>query len=148
MGKASFKSCFTNRHTGILGWNWCLSPSVVLVGSTYKMYYSGYNGVNYEIGLATSEDKINWNRHTSVPVLEYGPSASWDALYVTQPSVIFLNGIYRMWYTGWPGGGLETLKIGYAISSNGTGWNKYAFNPVLVPSTIGNWDPLGYSVLL
>jgi predicted GH43/DUF377 family glycosyl hydrolase len=107
------------------------------------MYYAGYNGFNYQIGLATSGDKINWTRHADVPVLEYGTPGTWDARYVSQPSVIFENGIYKMWYTGWFGGGLENFKIGYAISANGTNWNKYDFNPVLSASTIGNWDPLG-----
>ncbi len=128
---------------GLWDANGVFAPSVVFDGSNFKMYYSGYNGFNYQIGLANSDDKINWTRHASVPVLDYGTPGSWDSRYVSQPSVIFENGIYKMWYTGWSGGGLETFKIGYAISSNGTNWDKYDFNPVFSASTIGNWDPLG-----
>ena len=121
------------------------APSVVFVNTVYKMFYAGYNGFNYQVGLATSTDKLNWTRHFSLPVLEYGSPGSWDARYVTQPSVLFINGIYKMWYTGSAADLLPFFKIGYAISSNGTNWDKYDFNPVLSASTIGNWDPEGIS---
>ena len=138
-----FNPVFQTGSPGLWDANSVYAPAVIFDGSTFKMYYAGYNGFNYQIGLANSNDKINWTRHASVPVLNYGTPGSWDSRYVSQPSVILENGIYKMWYTGWSGGGLETFKIGYAISGNGTNWDKYDFNPVLSASTIGNWDPQG-----
>jgi predicted GH43/DUF377 family glycosyl hydrolase len=142
-GKYESNPVVTNGNPGFWDAQSVYAPSVVYDGSNYKMYYAGFDGSYYQIGLATSSDKINWQKYDIVPVLETG--AGWDSRYVTQPSVLFINGIYYMWYTGWAGGGLENYKIGYAISNNGVNWDKYDFNPVLTASTIGNWDPVGVS---
>jgi len=118
------------------------APTIILEDNVYKMWYAGFDATNFRIGYATSTDKINWTKFDFGPVLQTGTSGSWDALYVSSPSVILIDGIYHMWYTGWPGSSYELFRIGYAISNNGTGWDKYDFNPVLSPSTIGNWDPV------
>lgn len=118
------------------------APTIIFEDNIYKMWYAGFDATNFRKGYATSTDKINWTKFDFGPVLLTGTSGSWDALYVTSPSVIMKDGIYHMWYTGWPGSSNNLFRIGYAISSNGTGWDKYDFNPVLSPSTIGNWDPV------
>jgi len=118
------------------------APTIIFEDNLYKMWYAGFDATNFRIGYATSTDKINWTKFDFGPVLQTGSSGSWDAFYVTSPSVILKDGIYHMWYTGWPGSSNNLFRIGYAISSNGTGWDKYDFNPVLSPSTIGNWDPV------
>jgi len=48
----------------------------ILQGS-YKMWYSGYDGSNWQIGYATSEDGVNWTRSTN-PVLTIGAATTWD----------------------------------------------------------------------
>jgi predicted GH43/DUF377 family glycosyl hydrolase len=118
------------------------APTIILEDNVYKMWYAGFDATNFRIGYATSTDKINWAKFEFGPVLLTGPDGSWDAFYVSSPSVILKDGIYHMWYTGWPGSSYELFRIGYAISNNGTNWDKYDFNPVLSPSTIGNWDPV------
>ena len=72
------------------------------------------------------------------PVLDVGLSGSWDDEYVSHPTVIYANGLYRMWYSGNDGG--SRYKIGYATSSDGLTWNKYSGNPVLDVGTSGKWD--------
>ncbi len=117
-----------------------LAPSVLLDGSTYRMWYAGSGAVNTNrrIGYATSPDGLTWTRHGSAPVLSPGPVGSWDAGQVGFPSVIKDADTFKMWYTA-----LDTAdigRVGYATSSDGLNWTKYAGNPVLTVGGPGSWD--------
>lgn len=113
------------------------SPTVILDGSTYRMWYSGDDGSGiFQIGLATSPDGITWSRSGSNPVLS--PSQSWEISRVSSPSVILDGTTYKMWYTGVDGAGVA--HIGYATSSDGIVWTKHAGNPVLDVGAGGTWE--------
>jgi len=61
------------------------------------------------------------------PLPMMGTYLNWDEQISFQPSVIFENGIYKMWYASI---GSSDIKIGYATSSDGLSWQKQTlFNP-------------------
>ena len=110
-------------------------PTVIKDGETYKMWYHGCNA-DYSvcsIGYATSDDGINWSKHGD-PVLE-ATSGQWDESGLGWPRVIKNGATYEMWYH-------SDSKIGYATSSDGVAWTKYAGNPVLSEG----WDGGGVGV--
>jgi len=109
--------------------------SVIKDGNTYKMWYSGDDGVNGRIGYTVSNDGINWQKCASNPVLDIGPSGSSDDESVTEPSVIKDGNTYKMWFTANDSG-----PVGYAISDDGINWTKYPRNPVLDFGAPGSWD--------
>ena len=107
------------------------TPWVLKDDEGYKLWYTGATAVGsqtMDIGFATSENGINWDFYPE-PVLRRGEGEAWDALWVESPCVIYDDGIYRMWYTGfsrdWRG------SIGYAESQDGINWEKHD-GPVLV----------------
>jgi hypothetical protein len=110
--------------------------SVLFDGSSYKMWYEGYD---YTIRYATSSDGISWTDYGSNPVLVHGSSGSWDDMHVSTPSVIFNGSCYIMSYSGYQGSMLSR-KIGLAYSSDGTSWSKDANNPVIDIGSSGTWD--------
>jgi large repetitive protein len=117
-----------------------LCPSVIKESNgTYKMWYSGYNGVVWDgIGYATSTDGITWTKYASNPVLGLGPG-SWDNTHVYCSSVMKdSDGTYKMWYNGQDS---TNARIGYAASPDGITWTKYDSdsNPVLDLGP-GSWD--------
>jgi predicted GH43/DUF377 family glycosyl hydrolase len=88
-------------------------------------------------GSATHGRPINglsWTKHPS-PVIT--PTQAWETQYVWQPYVIRDSSLYKMWYNGGSGGGAG--GIGYAWSTNGIEWTKYAGNPVVSPGP-STWD--------
>jgi PKD repeat protein len=97
------------------------------------MWYSGYDGGNYRTGYALSNDGISWTKYSGGPVVDLGPSGSWDDSGILEPVVIFDGSEYKMWYGGIDG---TTWRIGYATSSNGIDWTRSAINPVL---SLGGW---------
>jgi predicted GH43/DUF377 family glycosyl hydrolase len=101
-------------------------PTVVKVGATYDMWYTGYpeDGGPPAIFLATSTDGSNWTRaNGGSPVLQ-GAAGAFDANGVYGADVVYdpLLALYRMWYSGRAGsfGG-----IGYATSPDGVTWTAY-----------------------
>ena len=56
-------------------------------------------------------------------------TGDWDGDAVHTSSVISDGGMYKMWYNGWC---MDTYGIGLATSVNGTTWDKFVGNPVLV----------------
>lgn len=111
-------------------------------GDGYQMWYSGSDGSTYRIGYATwngvSENWQKWNK-TGGPVLDRGPGGSWDDARIRSPSVLYLDGVYHMWYDGYDG---SHRRIGYATSTDGLTWEKYNCDggPVLDLGGSGEWD--------
>lgn len=103
-------------------------PTVVKVGTTYDMWYTGYpeDGGAPAIFLATSTDGVNWVRaNLGNPVLQ-GTAGAFDADGVYGADVVYDPSDpvapYKMWYSGRNGvfGG-----IGYATSLDGVTWTQY-----------------------
>ncbi len=119
------------------------APSVLrLEGGRYFMWYAGYNGSHYRIGLAVSEPDRSgaeesrawaWTRYTGTDVLEdglvlQGDAGWWDSSGVTHPEVVFdeETGRYLMWYEGILG---SLHRVGRAVSRDGVRWIK-VFEPL------------------
>jgi predicted GH43/DUF377 family glycosyl hydrolase len=115
-------------------------PGVILDGSTYKMWYTAYStaSTTKKIGYATSLDGTGWTKSASNPVLSPGGAGSWDVKGVYFPAVIKDGTTFKMWFTGVNASGMG--QVGYATSTNGTVWTKYAGNPVMTVGASGSWD--------
>jgi predicted GH43/DUF377 family glycosyl hydrolase len=114
-------------------------PSVIFENDTFKMWYIGDDGNNIRIGYATSLDGVSWIKdYIHSPVLDVGNPGEWDDETVTFPSVVFVNGIYHMWYAGFPNS--SVCDIGHATSPDGLVWTKDPDNPVLEQGPAGSWD--------
>jgi predicted GH43/DUF377 family glycosyl hydrolase len=106
------------------------TPRVIFENDTFKMWYGGDDGNNYRIGYATSIDGATWNKDTiHSPVLDIGDPGKWDDWGVVCPAVVFVNGIYHMWYVG--KSDADAYLIGHATSPDGVNWDKDTANPVL-----------------
>ena len=126
------------RTAGSWDANVVVGGDVVFDGVTYRMWYIGAESLAgpYAIGYATSTNGITWTKYVNNPVVT-GTVGSWDSI-LGCPGVISDTGLYKMWYMGADDSGI--YGIGYAISTNGISWTKYAGNPVVVTGTVGSWD--------
>ena len=112
--------------------------AVLQEGGLYKMWYSGSDGGPWQTGYATSTNGLDWNIYAGNPVLPVGGGGSWDEQEASAPTVIQDGGLYKMWYHGCTPD-YSLCSVGYATSTNGLDWTKYAGNPVLT-GTVGGWD--------
>jgi len=114
-----------------------ISPGAIIKEeSGYKMYYVGwsYPYDHWHIGLAVSEDGINWEKYPE-PVL-YG-TTDWE-YRIAPSSVIKIDSIYYLYYFG---NGTGNTKIGVATSFNGINWTRFTGNPILEATQ--TWEGYG-----
>lgn len=136
------------------GWDNTLETIDVLkVGNEYWMYYTGYREgegdnthvENYEIGLAISQDGINFTRISeslNQPILarDLSNENTFDRHAMTSPAIIYDSGMYHMIYAGWNvtndwTGANAGIRIMGATSSDGINWQKIE-EPILEPTDI------------
>ena len=125
-----------------------LDPAVVKVNGVYHMWYqSGLNRTisptGYEafwIAYATSTDGINWTKQGAV--ISPGPAGSWMDMGPWSPSVIYENGVFKMWFVGAKSPLLYRNGVGYATSVDGKNWVVDS-QPVVPLSTLigATWSP-------
>lgn len=107
-----------------------MDPSIVKVGGTYYMYYTGLPfGNDDQIGLATSTDGLTWTRSSQNPVLPHGEQ-SWSGFRTKWGRVLYDNGTFKMWYIGDDQNLYATEYLGYATSMDGVHWTPYSGNPI------------------
>lgn len=112
------------------------APKVYFNGSSYIMMYSGFDGINYNIGLATSTDGIQFTKHPSNPVLSRGNTGDWDANSVVTNALVYNEEKLCLFFSGGP-----YAPVGFATSTDGgVSWVKYPGNPVFTTGPSGSWD--------
>ena len=105
------------------------APAVIYNPPLWQMWYVGYSdAAGSQIGYATSEDGVNWEKYPGNPVFTPSIFDQWESNGVNAPYVIFENGIYHLWYSSHPDG-----SIGYAASADGIHWERYSDNPIIEP---------------
>ncbi|UCG69444.1 MAG: PKD domain-containing protein [Thermoplasmata archaeon] len=91
---------------------------------TYKLWYTGYGGSNYQVLYAESHNGISWTKMGVV--LDKGAPGQPDDVEVRNPTVIkdsdaIPSKRYKMWYTGYDS---PYYHIMYATSPDGITWTK------------------------
>lgn len=120
--------------------NMITAPYVLYDGQRFWMWYGAVDfRADWSINLATSEDGLQWTKHEHNPLLTETHDQRWDAVYLTEPAVLYDGQQFRMWYNG-ASATTETL-LGYATSPDGVTWTRYAEDqPVLTTGLDGAWD--------
>jgi len=90
--------------------------------------------------------QLTFTRSAAGPVVTAANSNStWHSQHAANPSVVYLNGTYYMYFRGISDGNPSTVGVWTASSSgfNGTNWNQTPTNnPILTPSS-GTFDSTG-----
>ena len=105
----------------------------------FWLFHSGWDGSNTRIGVATSGDGISFTPYAGNPILDLGPSGSWDESDVNTPAVI----PGATWLLYYAGTNRQVGALGTATSSDGFHWSKSQGNPVLGPDPAPAFDSSG-----
>jgi hypothetical protein len=104
------------------------------------MWYLGTDtssNATKQIGYATSEDGLAWNRYSQNPVIGVNPANHWEKGAIAVARMIRDGKLYRTWYCCYPQN--NTYAIGCAESVDGITWTRSPGNPILQGSGKG-WD--------
>lgn len=125
--------------TSVDGLNWAKKPDPILSSGSdweyqiascfiikkndqYYLYYTGRNIPYYSIGLAISNDGINFTKYSGNPILVN--DKPWEGTGVLYPTIYYENNVYKMIYMNAQG-----TSFGLAQSSDGINWIKDLQNP-------------------
>jgi hypothetical protein len=119
---------------------WCFYPAIT---SSTPDYGKDSNGT-YKwdgMGIAFSDDGIDWHPYKHNPVLHKGPEGSWDSECIGDHGFIRDGNLFKVWFCGInePSAGFNN-EFGYAESEDGIQWKKLRQNPVLRQGEPGEWD--------
>ena len=141
-------SCFVGGATPLIDntapdplWTWS-DPHVLKVNGEYWMYASSTDNFVFPVKLyrLTSADDTGYVRNPVAPVLEPSAAGSWDAGGVETPAVVYFQGQYHLFWTGYPypvgdpSYSVYDFRIGHATSSDGVTWTRDPGNPIVSPS--------------
>lgn len=121
-------------------------PKCLIVDNVLYLYYVGYNGAAYQVGLARSWDYgKTWVRYASNPVIALGSADEWDDAVCRFPVVLYdaddvAAKRFKLWYAGEETKDAAGGAIGYAYSADGLTWTKSAQNPLLEEGAAAEWD--------
>ena len=98
-------------------------PYVISAGGRFYVYFLGQDRARRQrLGIAVSEDGINWWKLRTNPVLDLGQAASFDEAGLGEPAVWTSHGRWWMLYTGRDA--RENRRLGLAESQDGVRWKK------------------------
>jgi beta-1,2-mannobiose phosphorylase / 1,2-beta-oligomannan phosphorylase len=73
---------------------------------------------------------VNFVPYTSNPVFDGTGKDTWDKQIRERGFILFEDGIYKLWYTGYNGPESVTKYLGYATSKDGINWTRYSEKPI------------------
>jgi len=98
------------------------SPCVIKDGDTYKMWYTGHDGINERAHYATSSDGITWDKHGVVKLSQLDDNENYEHM---EPTTVIKDGdTYKMWYNYFKD---DNWYTSYAISNDGKKWKEEIF---------------------
>jgi hypothetical protein len=117
------------------------SACLVRVSDASKPNIADISDGTFSISLKSLTSFVPYSNN---PVLSPGAAGSWDEHTRERAWVMYENGAYYLWYSGWKGAYDHSvsnlMKLGYATSSDGVNWTKYSGNPIYSQSWIE--DPI------
>jgi predicted GH43/DUF377 family glycosyl hydrolase len=114
---------------------------VIFEDGLFKMWYSARGAdLKYHIGYAESNDGITWEKYAQNPILSDSEGSAFDDNGAIQPSILKIDDLYHMWYTGVGSSVPSVVVIQYATSLDGLSWECYSGNPVLQLGAPGEFD--------
>lgn len=113
-------------------------PTVDVVGiqqDRLTMWFVGRSTMTGESAIlrATSSNAKDWTVVETPVDFDVEPLRAWERDGRDQPTVLYRNGVYHMWYVGRSG---ARSTIGYALSPDGIYWQRYG----AVMSARSRWE--------
>lgn len=111
--------------------------------ATLAPFFAAYNGkasTTYDIGVATSTDRVTWSTNVGNPILS--PGSGWESSSVAQPCLVWDGTQFVIFYTGFDVSNNPSIGRATAPSLAGT-WTKYGSNPIISHGAPGDPDEVG-----
>lgn len=111
------------------------NPAVILHDGTYHLVFDGSDNEHGWVGLgyAQADSLEQWQRPVSNPIIELGAPGSWRDQYVADPSLVYHDGVFHIYYAGYGG---DSWKIGHATTTDFSSIEQDPRNPLISPDGV------------
>lgn len=75
-------------------------------------------------------EMVSFKPYENNPVFSGTGTGTWDNQIRERGYIIYEDGVFKMWYSGYNGGDTVTKYLGYATSSDGINWSRYSDKPI------------------
>jgi beta-1,2-mannobiose phosphorylase / 1,2-beta-oligomannan phosphorylase len=75
-------------------------------------------------------EMVSFKPFENNPVFSGTDTDTWDTHIRERGFILYEEGFYNMWYSGYSGGDNSVKHLGYATSTDGINWTRYPGNPV------------------
>lgn len=99
---------------------------IVLGCQNKKKANSTDNGVNGDFPTKM----VQFSTFPSNPVFEGTGTSTWDKQIRERGYILFEDGVYKMWYSGYNEDTSNIKYLGYATSDDGITWERYSEQPI------------------
>ena len=108
-------------------------PGPLCVDGRVLLYYAGFDGANWRVAVAGSDDGVHFTRLGVV--LPLGGVGEFDEVWARGPAPLLLDGRVMLYYSGYDG---SRIRVGLAASDDGVHFTKQG---VVVPlGAVGEFD--------
>lgn len=113
---------------------------IIKTQTGYLLAYTGYNGAQNQVGVATSPDGIAWTKAAANPVIPLGGAGTFNENGAWDSALEYDGSLFRMTLYGVNAG--NYMQAGQAYSTNGVAWTVPGApsNPILATGGAGAWD--------
>lgn len=80
--------------------------------------------------LPFPSELIHFQPYEGNPVFQAGNEGDWDENIRERGWILYEDGDYHLWYTGYRNGDNELRLLGYAHSTDGINWERHPDNPI------------------
>lgn len=76
------------------------------------------------------DEMVSFVPYESNPVFKGTDAETWDRTIRERGYILYENGTYKLWYTGYNKEYYDPKSLGYATSDDGINWKRYPGNPI------------------
>jgi len=76
------------------------------------------------------DEMVSFAPYKANPVFKGTDSETWDRTIRERGYILYENGTYKLWYTGYKKEDNDSKSLGYATSDDGINWKRYPGNPI------------------
>jgi len=76
------------------------------------------------------DEMVSYTPYKVNPVFKGTEAETWDRTIRERGYILYENGTYKLWYTGYKKEDSDPKSLGYATSDDGINWKRYPGNPV------------------
>ncbi len=75
-------------------------------------------------------EMVAFSAYSDSALFSGSDSSTWDREIRERGFILYEEGLYKMWYTGYNSDSSAVKFLGYAISNDGISWERYPENPI------------------